>query len=518
MLLAVPELVLEKKGAIFLMEADTLVMKAQRNLEEPILAACARVPRGKCLCGMAAVSGQIVFCDDLDDRHETRYDGIAPHGHYCVPIHSGDTVAGVITLYTAPGRKLDERAELFLMTVADTLSVIIEGHRQEQKKTQLEGKLQQAQKMESVGRLAGGVAHDFNNMLMVIKGNAQLCQYKIEPGNPLHKWLSEIDRSTDRATMLTSQLLAFARRQPSEPKLLNLNATISDMLNLLHRLIGENIAINWQPGADLWPVELDPSQVDQILTNLLVNARDAINGAGSITISTANAIIDQYQCFLNPDAAPGDYVMLRVADTGCGMDQETRAHIFEPFYTTKAVGKGTGLGLATVFGIAKQNSGFIDVYSELGQGTHFKIYWPRAFGQEAPPVIEESSAAAVGGNETILLVEDEKPVRTIAHSFLASLGYTILDADCPETALRLVAEHPGKIHLVLTDVIMPGMNGKELAQRLLISRPDMKCIFMSGFTADVLAQRGILDSQLNFLAKPFSRDELARKMREVLTT
>jgi len=395
---------------------------------------------------------------------------------------------------------------------------ITERKRVEAEKENLQKQLIQAQKMESIGRLAGGVAHDFNNMLMTILGNAELCKMKLEPGHPVHKWLDAINKGATHAKNLTNQLLAFARLQPIQPKVLDLNATVSDMLKWLQRLIGEHIVVKWQPGTNLWPVEMDLTQINQILTNLIVNARDAIQGAGSITLSTANAVLDKSYCVRHSDVTSGNYVALSVSDTGCGMDPKTLAHVFEPFFTTKAVGKGTGLGLATVYGIVKQNNGTVDIYSEPGRGTRFNIYLPRALSSSAYP--ERSSdpgPAVVGGSETILLVEDQEYVRDILYDILVTLGYTVLMAESSEKALRLVAEHPGEIHLLVTDVIMPDMNGWELSQRLSELRPSMKHLFMSGFAATVLTQQGILDKGAYFLSKPFSRTDLARKVREALT-
>ena len=403
---------------------------------------------------------------------------------------------------------------IYLLGVSEDIT---ERKQDEAEKEKLQWQLIQAQKMEAIGRLAGGVAHDFNNMLMVIMGNAELCKMKIDAKNPLHRWLGEISKGAIHARTLTRQLLAFSRRQVVAPEILNINATIADMLKILPRLIGEDIAIVWRPGAVLGLVNMDPSQIDQILTNLAVNARDAIQGTGTITIATTNATRDQSEYGQHSDATPGDYVLLTFSDTGCGMDPETRAHVFEPFFTTKEVGKGTGLGLATVYGIVKQNNGYIEVSSEPGKGTQFKIYLPYALDQGVYPVTEETPAeAAVGGSETILLAEDEESVRAIACEFLASLGYTVLVAEGPEKALRLATEHPGEIQLLLTDVIMPGMNGRDLSLRLREIRPAIKSLFISGFTADVLSQRGILADGVNFLAKPFSRDKLACKVREVL--
>ena len=423
---------------------------------------------------------------------------------------NGESVWGSLTATLVRDEK---EKPLYMLSMIENIS---ERKRAEAEQAKLQGQLAQAQKMESVGRLAGGVAHDFNNLLMGIMGYAQLCREKIEPGHPICEWLDDITAGAKRSANLTSQLLAFARKQTIAPKVMDLNAAISGTVALLRRLIGEDIAINWRPGAAIGPVKLDPSQLDQVLTNLAVNARDAINGTGVITIETENATLDEVYCAEHPGASPGNYVLLTFRDTGCGMDRETLVHIFEPFFTTKGVGQGTGLGLATVYGIAKQNGGFIDVSSEPGQGTVFKIYWARFTSQPAPLVAGETHPVAFHGHETILLVEDDESVRDITHLFLTDLGYTILEAEDPEKALRLATQYPGEIHLLLTDVIMPGMNGKDLAQRLSELRPSIKRLFISGFTADVLAQRGILQDNLNFLAKPFTRDDLAGKLRECL--
>jgi PAS domain S-box-containing protein len=386
----------------------------------------------------------------------------------------------------------------------------------EEEKAKLQDQLTQAQKMESVGRLAGGVAHDFNNLLMGILNYAQLCRDKVAQDHPIREWLNEITVDAERSAQLTHQLLAFARKQIIAPKVLDLSETVSGMLKLLRRLIGEDIIMNLTAHSDTWPVKMDPVQIDQILANLAVNARDAIGGVGSITIETSNATFDEAYCAAHLGAVPGDYALLTVTDTGCGMDPETLEHIFEPFFTTKGVGEGTGLGLATVYGIVKQNNGYINVYSEPGKGTTFKIYLPRHVLAETAQAAVAAPAKPPRGTETILMVEDEKSVRLTTHMFLEDLGYTVLVAENPEKALALVAQHPAEIHLLITDVIMPGMSGRDLAQRLSELRPAIKRLFISGFTADVIAQRGILDDGVNFLSKPFGRDALARKVREVL--
>jgi PAS domain S-box-containing protein len=376
--------------------------------------------------------------------------------------------------------------------------------------------LQQAQKMDSVGRLAGGVAHDFNNLLMGIMNYVELCRDGLAPDHPIREYLDEITTEGQRSANLTRQLLAFARKQVIAPKLLDLNDAVTSMLNLLRRLIGENIDLAWAPGTALWPIMMDPSQVDQILANLCVNARDAISGTGKLTVRTANVTLDQTYCSRYVGSAPGDYVCLTVSDTGCGMTPAVLDHVFEPFFTTKGVGKGTGLGLATVYGIVMQNAGSIQVTSAPGQGTTFRIHLPRVHGQSVikdappPPVVRPR------GNETILLVEDETSLLVTTRLFLQGLGYTVLPAEAPAAALALAAQYPGTIHLLFTDVIMPGMNGKDLATHLAAARPGVPCLYMSGYTADAFAHLGVLDPGVRFLPKPFSRDTLALAVRAAL--
>jgi len=379
-----------------------------------------------------------------------------------------------------------------------------------------ETQLRQAQKMESVGRLAGGVAHDFNNLLMGIMNYVELCRDGVAPDDPIREWLDEITGEAQRSANLTRQLLAFARKQTIAPRVLDLNAAVEGMLKMLRRLIGEDIDLLWQPQSNLWPVKLDPGQVDQILANLCVNARDAIGGVGKVTIETANAAVDASYCAEHVEAVPGAYAVLAVSDDGCGMDQNTLDHIFEPFFTTKPVGEGTGLGLATIYGIVRQNDGFVNVYSEPGEGTTFRIYLPRFAGEEAEQARTEKTTERLGGSETILLVEDEKSIRVTTALFLEQLGYTVLTAEQPDEALSRVSEHLGSIHLLVTDVVMPGMSGRDLAAKLGEQHPRMKCLFISGYTANVIAHRGILDADVEFLAKPFSRDDIARKVRDVL--
>ena len=384
--------------------------------------------------------------------------------------------------------------------------------------TDLENQLQQAQKMESVGRLAGGVAHDFNNMLTVILGHAELGLLRLEPNHRACADLKEICKTAQRSADLTRQLLAFARKQTIAPKVIDLNDTVTEMLKMLQRIIGEDINLVWQPASKLWQIRMDPSQIDQILANLCVNARDAIDGNGRITIETANAIIDTDYCTSNHEATPGEYVRLTVSDTGSGMDKETQSHIFEPFYTTKELGKGTGLGLATVYGAVKQNSGFINIYSEKGKGTTFSIYLPRNESIFSSLAREDNNTAipVSRGHETILLVEDDSDILNIACSMLENQGYTVLNANTPGEAVRLAREHTGEIQLLMTDVIMPEMNGRDLAKKLLLNYPLMKQLYMSGYTADVIASHGVLEEGVNFIQKPFTLYDMAAKVRDVL--
>ena len=378
----------------------------------------------------------------------------------------------------------------------------------------IQAQLHQAQKMESVGRLAGGVAHDFNNMLCVILGHTELTLSDLDPSHPHFDDLQAINSSAKRSADLTRQLLAFSRQQPISPQEIDLNQSIEGMLKMLGHLIGEDINIDRLPAEDLWRVKMDPSQIDQIMVNLCVNARDAINDVGTVTIETRNTTLDKNFCAANVDCSPGDYVQITVSDTGCGMDEETKARIFEPFFTTKEVGKGSGLGLATVYGIATQNHGFIDVSSEPGKGAVFTIYLPRYLGKaERPQSVAEPLRS---GSETILLVEDEPAIMNVANMMLEEFGYTVLAASSPEEAIRLAGSYDGRISLLITDVIMPKMNGRQLSKVLLASYPHLKCLFMSGYTANIIAPHGVLDPGVLFIQKPFSMSNLSSKVREAL--
>jgi PAS domain S-box-containing protein len=434
-----------------------------------------------------------------------------------------DTLFGFIAVALYSTSQVDpEEIDLFQEMAADlafALHVLqVEATRRaiEQERQTLEERLFQAQKLEAVGRLAGGVAHDFNNMLGVILGHAEMALLKLTPAHPLYADLVEIMKAANRSADLTRQLLAFARRQTISLRVLDLNETVAGMLQMLQRLIGEDINLVWLPGAEVWPVKMDPAQIHQILANLCVNARDAMTAGGTITIETQGVSLPADYCRQHPHCQPGDYALLTVSDDGAGMDKETMATIFEPFFTTKEVGQGTGLGLATVYGIVTQNHGLIHVYSEPGQGTTFKIYLPRYHGDAETRPAPEPTAMPQGRGETILLAEDDAALRQITRKMLESLGYTVLVGANPEEAIQLAATSPTPINLLVSDVIMPQMNGKQLYQKIKKVHPHCRSVYISGYTANVIATRGILEDGVAFLAKPFTIQELAAKVRAAL--
>jgi len=393
---------------------------------------------------------------------------------------------------------------------------ISENKRAEEERERLQDQLTQAQKMESVGRLAGGVAHDYNNMLSVILGYTEMALEKVPYSDPLRTDLQEIYKAAKRSSEITQQLLAFARKQAIAPKALDLNAVIEKMLNMLRRLIGEDIDVIWHPGRRLSPVKIDPSQFEQILANLCVNARDAISGVGKIIIETQVASIDETNRIDFTRDGSTEFVKLSVSDDGCGMDKETLHNIFEPFFTTKGVAQGTGLGLATVYGIVKQNNGVIEADSELGRGSTFNVYLPRHMGEAeklSPDTVPETP---LGEGEMVLLVEDEPAIREMCQDILKKLEYRVLSADTPQEALSMADEHQGEIDLLVTDVVMPGMNGRELTRQIKALYPDIKALYMSGYTADVIANRGVLEKEVQFIQKPFSVKDLAIKVKKTL--
>jgi two-component system cell cycle sensor histidine kinase/response regulator CckA len=380
----------------------------------------------------------------------------------------------------------------------------------------LEEQLRQSQKMEAVGRLAGGVAHDFNNLLMVIKGNSEMILDQLGATERSRKNAGEIDKAADKAASLTRQLLAFSRMQVIQPKLLDLSGVVGEMAKMLERLIGDDIELNIVSSEQLGTVKADQGQIEQVLMNLVINGRDAMADGGELTIELKNVVLDEAYVIGHAGVPPGNYVMMAVSDTGVGMDAETQAHIFEPFFTTKKLGKGTGLGLATVYGVVKQNSGYVWVYSEPGRGTTFRIYLPQVEQAAGSPERSRTGGAPLHGSETILLVEDQDAIRDLAREFLKGSGYTILEARDGIEALQVAERHPGQIDLLLTDVMMPRMGGSELAERLANLRPQIRVIYMSGYAEYEKDSRKLADSENITLQKPFALDTLARKIREIL--
>ncbi len=422
----------------------------------------------------------------------------------------------VATLASAMNRMADDllRSRRELEAYSQTLESHVEKRTREL--SQAQDQLRQAQKMEAVGRLAGGVAHDFNNLLTAIMGYSDLLMSGLAEGDPRRGDLEQIKHAADRAASLTRQLLAFSRRQVLQPRVLDLNAVVGSIEKMLQRLIGEDIDLVTVLDPALGRVKADPGQLEQILMNLAVNARDAMPQGGKLTIETTNVELDGAYAGQHVAVRPGSYVMMAVSDTGCGMDAETRSHLFEPFFTTKEVGKGTGLGLATVYGIVKQSGGSIWAYSEPGRGATFKIYLPRFEESAGAQVVVAPPAKSVGGSETILLVEDDEAVRSLAGDVLQRHGYTVLEARHGAEALVISERHAGPIALMLTDVVMPGKRGHEVAGQLAAGRPDMKVLYMSGYTDNGIVHQGVLDAGMAFLAKPFTPSALARKVREVL--
>jgi CheY-like chemotaxis protein len=376
--------------------------------------------------------------------------------------------------------------------------------------------LRQSQKLEAIGQLAGGVAHDFNNLLTAINGYSSLALQRLDDNHPIRSYLEEVKKAGDRAANLTRQLLAFGRKQMLQPLALNLNDVVADMSKMLRRLIGEDIQFTAKFDPELMRIKADPGQIEQVLVNLVVNARDAMPQGGQLTIETANIEVDREYAGKHFGAPPGSYVMLAVSDTGVGMDEDTKARIFEPFFTTKEKGKGTGLGLSTVYGIIKQSGGNIWVYSEPGRGSSFKVYlqqFEAATGATEKATVEP---VAQGGSETILLVEDEDVVRGLARKILEQSGYRVLDARNGTEAIRISREHAEAIQLLLTDVVMPEISGKEIAERLTVLRPTIRVLYMSGYTDEAIVHHGVIDANVEFIQKPFTPMALVRKVRAVL--
>ena len=496
----------------------TLELQASAGMYTHLDGPHSRVPLGQGKIGVIAqqrrphLTNQVAGDPQVDDQEWAQREGMVAFAGF--PLVVQERVLGVMAMFSR--QPLSEFVPKALASVASAVAVGLERKRAEEALRQSEERLRQAQKMAAVGRLAGGVAHDFNNLLTVITSYSELLLEDLGSEDPKRDDVEQIRKAADGAAALTRQLLAFSRQQVLQPKALDLKATVTGTEKLLKRLIGEDIQLTTFLAPDLGVVKADPGQIEQIIINLAVNARDAMPAGGRLTIEAANVDMDEAYVRGHAPAGPGRYVMLALSDTGIGMDEATKARIFEPFFTTKEPGKGTGLGLATVYGIVKQSGGFIWVYSEPGQGTSFKVYLPRVEEPAEPAAVPTATAEPLRGTETVLLVEDAASVRMVTRQVLERYGYTILEAPNGDTALRLAAKHHGRIHLLLTDVVMPGLSGRQLAEQLVQLRPDMKVLYASGYTDHAIVHHGILESGIAFLQKPFTPKTLGRRVRQVL--
>ena len=495
-----------------------LELQASAGMYTHIDGAHSRVPLGQYKIGAIArdrrphLTNQVMGDPQIHDQEWARREGLVAFAGYPLVVH--DRVLGVMAMFAR--HALSEFVPKALTSVASAVAVGIERKRAEEALRQSEERLRQGQKMEAVGRLAGGVAHDFNNLLTVITSYSDLLLEDLALDDPKRDDVGEIRKAAEGAAALTRQLLAFSRQQVLEPKVLDLKAIVTGTEKLLRRLIGEDVQLTTALAPDLGAVKADPVQLEQIIINLAVNARDAMPTGGRLTIEAANVEMDEVYVRSHAPARPGHYVMLAMSDTGIGMDEQTKARIFEPFFTTKERGKGTGLGLATAYGIVKQAGGFIWVYSEPGRGTSFKVYLPRVDEPVEPAVARTATAEPGRGTETVLVVEDAASVRMVTRQVLERYGYAVLEAPNGDTALRLAAKHHGPIHLLLTDVVMPGLSGRQLAEQLAQLRPDMKVLYVSGYGDSAVVHHGILEAGVAYLQKPFTPESLARRVRDAL--
>ncbi len=437
-----------------------------------------------------------------------------------IPVVAGEAESGfvgVVEFLATAARDEDAQIIALLATIGSQLGSLIRRKHAEETLKETEAQLRQAQKMEAIGQLAGGIAHDFNNVLTAISGYSELLLFRLHPGDPIARDLEQIKLAAKRAANLTRQLLAFSRKQVLQPRVLNVNTVIEEITSMLSRLVGESVNLVTALDGDVGLAKVDPGQLEQVLMNLAANARDAMSDCGTLTIETRNVVLDETYAREHAEVKPGAYVLIAVTDTGTGMTREVMARIFEPFFTTKPKDRGTGLGLSTVYGIVKQSGGHVWVYSEVGRGTTFKAYFPRVTEAEEPFVFDSGRfALSPRGDETVLLVEDDELVRELARTVLSTNGYRVLVASNGGEALLTCEQHSGKIHLVLTDVVMPQMTGRQLHERLSTARPGMKVMFMSGYAENAIVHNGVLDHGTNFIAKPFSPNDLVRAVRGVL--
>ena len=524
LIVSIPWLSFESQGGIFLMEekSNRLKLIAKKHLNEEIQKRCDRICMDQCLCGRVAKTGKLIFADSIDEHHDITYDGMQPHGHYCVPILLRGKLLGVIVLYVPDGHRREKKEEEFLCAIANTLAGVIHHKKTEEDREMMRSQLLHAQKMEAVGTLAGGIAHDFNNLIQVMQGFVQLLLFDKNEKSEEYEELKQIEKAARKAGDLTQQILTFSRKMGSSPRPLNLNYEIRQAKKLLQRTLPKMIKIDLRLKKNLRPINADPSELNQILMNLAVNARDALADKGALIIETDRVIIDHQYDEAHPEVRLGEYILLTVTDTGHGMDKETLKYIFDPFYTTKEVGKGTGLGLSMVYGIVKSYKGYITCHSEIGVGTSFKIHLPVI---NEPIELEEAVKVetAKGGKGTILLVDDEKSLRNLGKQILNKFGYQVLTASNGSEALEIIQKTQkteGILfpNLVILDLIMPGMGGKACLRQILKIDPRAKVLIASGYAIKGQAQDALEAGAKGFVSKPYSIEQMLTLVQKVLET
>lgn len=520
-ILSIDWLSFESRGAIFLVDGDnrTLIMKAQRNLDVAIQNACSRVEFGKCLCGRAAETGNVVYAADIDERHDITYEGILPHGHYNIPIKFREKLLGVLNIYTKAGHPYDSLESDFLVALANTLALIINKGSMEKQMATLEYQLCQSQKMEALGRLSGGIAHDLNNLLSPIIGYSEMVLEDLPQDHPKRDSLIIIQDAAEKAAALTRQILTFSRKQSLNPEAVDLNMLIKNITNFICRLIRSNIELKIILSDIPLSVFVDVVQIEQVLINLVTNARDAMPDGGVLTIETGS-IKPNGEFMKAHNYDQGTYGFISVTDTGVGMDKDTRERMFEPFFTTKETGKGTGLGLAVSYGIVKQHNGFINVCSELGKGTTIRVCLPLSGEKVNESNIANTAPVTITGKETcketILLADDNNLIKDMLVSSLKDAGYRVITAGDGEDAINKFIENQDSIDIVLLDIMMPKKNGIEVYKEIRKIRADVKSIFISGYPSDIIHDSGISIRDLNYISKPVSPRTIREKIRELL--
>lgn len=520
-ILSVLQPAFEPMGSIYLAdeESGTLTVRASSGYDRWKPLSCARISLGECICGKAALAQEIRFVDPLSGHYECRAAREEPHGHCCVPILFAGKTLGIINLYPTAGHRPDVQEEEFLSAVANALAGIIMRRQVEEERESIQAQLLQAQKMEAVGRLAGGVAHDFNNLLTAIISYSEFLIAALDPEDPRRADAEQIKQVAARAAALTRQLLAFSRRQALQPTETNLNDIVLGIQKMLRRLIGEDIELVTVLGPGVKPIKADPGQIEQVIMNLAVNARDAMSNGGTLSIKTENVLVDADQCRFMPEARPGYFVRLSIEDTGIGMDEEVMQHLFEPFFTTKEVGKGTGLGLAVVYGIVKQHNGWINVYSEPGHGSTFRVYLPACVeeGEILPETLYEFVQEELRGDGArVLLVEDERDVRAAVRRTLDENGYIVFEAADASEAVTIYNKEKGRFDLLFSDVVLPGQNGIQLAEELAARNKRLRVLLSSGYTGERARWSIIQERGFHFLQKPFGSPDLLRAIKETL--